>query len=218
MTFTKVLVSAGGTREPWDEVRFLGNRSTGRQGCEIARAAVQAGFEVTLVAANVEAALLPPDVTVKSVETAVEMLEVMQEMAPHADVIIMCAAVADFRPKPVAGKLSRHDSQIPTLELERTPDILQHLLAERRPGQVIIGFGALTGTEAEVRAKGAAKARHKQADLLAVNQVGAGKGFATPTNTLFFFDRDGQEIAVTSGTKFAVGQYLLQLADKISQN
>lgn len=218
MPFAKVLVSAGGTREPWDEVRFLGNRSTGRQGCEIARAAVQSGSEVTLVAANVETALLPPGVTVKPVETAAEMLEVMLEMAPHADVIIMCAAVADFRPKPVAGKLSRHDDQIPTLELERTPDILQHLLAARQPGQIIIGFGALTGTEAEVRDKGAVKSRRKQADLLAVNQVGFGKGFATATNTLFFFDRDGQEIAKASGTKFEVGQYLLQLADKLRQN
>lgn len=218
MCFTRVLVSAGGTREPWDEVRFLGNLSTGRQGCEIARAAKQAGAQVTLVAANVEAALLPLDVTVIPVQTAAEMLDAMQEMAPHADLIIMSAAVADFRPKRVAGKLSRHDDQIPTLELERTPDILQHLLAQRRPNQIIVGFGALTGTEAEVRAKGAAKARDKQADLLAVNQVGAGKGFAVPTNTLFFFDRHGREIAIKSGTKYEVGKYLLHLASKLRRN
>lgn len=218
MGFARVLVSAGGTREPWDEVRFLGNRSTGLQGCEIARAAVESGFEVTLVAANVQTTLFPSGASVVEVETAQQMLESMQKIAPWADLIVMCAAVADFKPKRVEGKITRHTNQIPTLELERTPDILKHLLRQRRSDQVIVGFGALTGTVKEVREKGSAKARDKQADLLAVNQVGTRKGFGESTNTLWFFDSLGNEIGVKSGTKYEVGEYLLRLASEIGRN
>lgn len=218
MGFMRVLVSAGGTREPWDEVRFLGNRSTGRQGCEIARAALEGGAQVTVVAANVEAALLPKGADIVRVETAQQMLDAMQEQAPHADLIVMCAAVADFRPKRVSGKISRHDTQIPILELERTPDILRQLLEKRHPEQVIVGFGALTGTESEVRKKGAAKARDKHADLLAVNQVGFGKGFEVSHNTLFFFDEQGNQMGTVSGTKYEVAKELLHLASKITRN
>ena len=218
MSFRSVVVSAGGTREPWDEVRFLGNRSTGRQGCEVARAALEAGAAVTLVAANVEAALIPHGVTVVDAPTAEDMLHHMTAFSPQADLVVMCAAVADFRPIRVAGKISRHDATIPTLELERTPDVLLNLIRQRREGQTIVGFGALTGSDAQVRENGRKKALDKGADLLCVNRVGDGHGFATASNTLIFFDSQGNERGQASGTKFEVAQAMLRLAGEISQS
>lgn len=223
--FSRILVSAGGTREPWDEVRFLGNRSTGRQGCEIARAGLELGAEVTLVAANVEAALIPQGLHVIPVETAEETLQAMLHEAPRADLVVMCAAVADFKPVRVWGKITRHDREIPTITLQRTPDVLLALLEQRNQGiaptgQVIVGFGAITGTQAEVEAKGAAKAQAKRADLLAVNQVGQGAatGFGVPNNSLIFFDAEGRIRGRGRGTKFEVGKILLQTAGKFQEN
>ena len=218
MDFARVLVSAGGTREPWDEVRFLGNRSTGRQGCEIARAAQDLGAAVTLVAANVETALVPSGVSVVEVETADEMLTAMLQAAREADLIVQSAAVADFRPIRVSGKITRHSDTIPVLELERTPDVLATLLSRRQAGPVLVGFGALTGSVDEVKTQGSLKAKAKGVDLLAVNQVGDGLGFGTQTNTLYFFDDRGEIIGEASGTKYEVGKVLLHLAGKIARN
>ena len=103
----RLLVSAGGTQEPWDEVRFLGNRSTGRQGCEVARAALDSGAEVTLVAANVNSTLVPGGVSRLEAPTAQDMLRVMLAQQPEADLVVQCAAVADFRPIRVPGKITR---------------------------------------------------------------------------------------------------------------
>ncbi|WP_299294065.1 phosphopantothenoylcysteine decarboxylase [uncultured Mobiluncus sp.] len=218
MSFRSVVVSAGGTREPWDEVRFLGNRSTGRQGCEVARAALETGADVTLVAANVEAALIPHGVKVVEAPTAEDMLRQMHAAAAGADLVVMCAAVADFRPIRVSGKITRHDATIPTLELERTPDVLMNLIEHRRENQTIVGFGALTGSEAQVREQGRKKALAKGADLLCVNRVGDGHGFATETNTLIFFDSQGTERGQASGTKLEVAEVMLRLAGEISQS
>lgn len=218
MSFRSVVVSAGGTREPWDEVRFLGNRSTGRQGCEVARAAVETGADVTLVAANVEAALIPPGVTVVQAPTAEDMLRQMSTAAVGADLVVMCAAVADFRPLRVSGKITRHAETIPTLQLERTPDVLMNLIKNRREGQTIVGFGALTGNDAQVREQGRKKALAKGTDLLCVNRVGDGYGFATETNTLIFFDSRGNERGRANGTKLEVATVMLRLAGEISQN
>lgn len=218
MSFRSVVVSAGGTREPWDEVRFLGNRSTGRQGCEVARAALKTGADVTLVVANVEAALIPRGVKVMEAPTAEEMLRQMNAAAAGADLIVMCAAVADFRPIRVSGKITRHAETIPTLQLERTPDVLMNLIKHRHVGQTIVGFGALTGSEAQVREQGRKKALDKGADLLCVNRVGDGHGFAAARNTLFFFDSQGNERGQASGTKLEVAEVLLQLAGEISQS
>ena len=208
----RLLVSAGGTQEPWDEVRFLGNRSTGRQGCEVARAALDSGAEVTLVAANVNSALVPGGVSRLEAPTAQDMLRVMLAQQPEADLVVQCAAVADFRPIRVPGKITRHQDEIPTLHLERTPDVLAALIQNRSPQQVIVGFGALTGTVDEVLAAGAAKARSKGADLLAVNQVGAEQGFGSADNTLYFFDREGELLHTANGSKYEVGKELLDLA------
>lgn len=218
MSFRSVVVSAGGTREPWDEVRFLGNRSTGRQGCEVARAALKTGADVTLVAANVEAALIPHGVKVVEAPTAEDMLRQMNAATGEADLVVMCAAVADFRPVRVTGKITRHVETIPTLQLERTPDVLMNLIEHRREGQTIVGFGALTGSEAQVRELGRKKALAKGADLLCVNRVGEGHGFAAETNTLIFFDSQGNERGQASGTKLEVAEVLLQLAGEISQS
>lgn len=208
----RLLVSAGGTQEPWDEVRFLGNRSTGRQGCEVARAALDSGAEVTLVAANVHSTLVPGGVSRLEAPTAQDMLRVMLAQQPEADLVVQCAAVADFRPIRVPGKITRHQDEIPTLHLERTPDVLAALIQNRSPQQVIVGFGALTGTVDEVLAAGAAKARSKGADLLAVNQVGAEQGFGSADNTLYFFDREGELLRTANGSKYEVGKELLDLA------
>ena len=208
----RLLVSAGGTQEPWDEVRFLGNRSTGRQGCEVARAALASGAEVTLVAANVNSTLVPGGVSRLEAPTAQDMLRVMLAQQPEADLVVQCAAVADFRPIRVPGKITRHQDEIPTLHLERTPDVLAALIQNRSPQQVIVGFGALTGTVDEVLAAGAAKARSKGADLLAVNQVGAEQGFGSADNTLYFFDREGELLHTANGSKYEVGKELLDLA------
>lgn len=208
----RLLVSAGGTQEPWDEVRFLGNRSTGRQGCEVARAALDSGAEVTLVAANVHSTLVPGGVSRLEAPTAQDMLRVMLAQQPEADLVVQCAAVADFRPIRVPGKITRHQDEIPTLHLERTPDVLAALIQNRSPQQVIVGFGALTGTVDEVLAAGAAKARSKGADLLAVNQVGAEQGFGSADNTLYFFDREGELLHTANGSKYEVGKELLDLS------
>lgn len=208
----RLLVSAGGTQEPWDEVRFLGNRSTGRQGCEVARAALDSGAEVTLVAANVNSTLVPGGVSRLEAPTAQDMLRVMLAQQPEADLVVQCAAVADFRPIRVPGKITRHQDEIPTLHLERTPDVLAALIQNRSPQQVIVGFGALTGTVDEVLAAGEAKARSKGADLLAVNQVGAEQGFGSADNTLYFFDREGELLHTANGSKYEVGKELLDLA------
>lgn len=208
----RLLVSAGGTQEPWDEVRFLGNRSSGRQGCEVARAALDSGAEVTLVAANVNSTLVPGGVSRLEAPTAQDMLRVMLAQQPEADLVVQCAAVADFRPIRVPGKITRHQDEIPTLHLERTPDVLAALIYNRSPQQVIVGFGALTGTVDEVLAAGAAKARSKGADLLAVNQVGAEQGFGSADNTLYFFDREGELLHTANGSKYEVGKELLDLS------
>lgn len=218
MVFRSVVVSAGGTREPWDEVRFLGNRSSGRQGCEVARAALETGAEVTLVCANVFEALIPPGAKVVEAPTAADMLREMDRAAKTADLIVMCAAVADFRPIPVAGKITRHSDTLPVMELERTPDVLLHLIQEKQPHQTIVGFGALTGSDREVWEHGREKARDKGADLLCINKVGDGMGFGADTNTLIFFDATGKELRRASGTKSQVSRVLLDVAEEISQN
>ena len=199
-----VVVSAGGTREPLDPVRFLGNRSSGRQGIALARAAHDRGAEVTLVAANVA---LPagPGVTVVAVETTEQLRDAVRAAAKDADAVVMAAAVADFRPAATAGaKIKKQpDGRPPSLELVETPDILAELAASPlRPGQVVVGFAAETGdATAGVLEHGRAKARRKGADLLVVNAVGDGRGFGTADNDVVVLDAAGDEVARAAGTK-----------------
>ena len=212
----RVVVSAGGTQEPLDPVRFLGNRSTGRQGVAIAAAAARRGAEVVLAAANVCSdvlAALPPGVRVEPVGTALELQDVVRREAAEADVVVMAAAVADFRPEAAAGaKMKKRAGQAPpALTLVENPDILAGLAADRpRAGQVIVGFAAETGdAEGDVLHHGRAKARRKGSDLLAVNEVGAAAGFGDVGNTITVLDANGEVRGSSSGSKNEVAEGLL---------
>lgn len=218
------VISAGGTREAIDPVRFLGNRSSGRQGIALARAAVERGAHVTLVAANIEAALLaqlPEQVEVVKVVSALQLRDAVHEAGRSAQVIIMCAAVADFRPKTYAGfKLKKSagnaesgGSESYTLELVENPDILAGLASQRlNEGQVIVGFAAETGDEhTSALEYGRRKALRKGADLLAVNTVGATSGFGDVANEIHVLDSHGQQIGHSAGSKLQVARDLVEL-------
>jgi phosphopantothenoylcysteine decarboxylase / phosphopantothenate---cysteine ligase len=187
----RVVVTAGGTREPIDPVRFLGNRSSGKQGVALAVAAARRGARVTLVLAHGEVPP-PPDVEVVRVGTAVELEAATREAAAQADVVVMAAAVADFRPAHYASdKIKKsHDpasSDAPTIELVRNPDILAGLVSERGSGQrpVIVGFAAETGdAQGSVLDHARAKLAHKGCDLLVVNEVGPDKAFGRDDNSV----------------------------------
>ncbi|TRW46891.1 bifunctional phosphopantothenoylcysteine decarboxylase/phosphopantothenate--cysteine ligase CoaBC [Georgenia yuyongxinii] len=216
-----VVVSAGGTREPLDPVRFLGNRSSGRQGVALAVAAAHRGARVTLVAANVEDVILPREanVEVHQVETTLQLRDAVRAAATGADVVIMAAAVADFRPVASAGHKIKKTSGAPApIELVTNPDILAELAADRlRRGQVVVGFAAETGDgQRGVLEHGREKARRKGADLLAVNEVGADLGFGDVPNEVTVLDAAGDVVARARGTKGDVAEALLDaVADRL---
>lgn len=216
------VISAGGTREAIDPVRFLGNRSSGLQGIALARAAVERGAHVTLVAANIEAALLaqlPEQVEIVKVVSALQLRDAVHEAGRSAQVIVMCAAVADFRPKTYAGfKLKKstdsgETDKSYTLELVENPDILAGLAAQRlNEGQVIVGFAAETGDEhTSALEYGRRKALKKGADLLAVNTVGATSGFGDVANEIHVLDSHGQQVGHSAGSKLQVARDLVEL-------
>ncbi|MGW7080962.1 bifunctional phosphopantothenoylcysteine decarboxylase/phosphopantothenate--cysteine ligase CoaBC [Streptomyces sp. NPDC054866] len=195
-----VVVSAGGTREPLDPVRFLGNRSSGKQGYALARSAAARGARVTLVSAN--AALPEPaGVDVVPVGTAVQLREAVLKASADADALVMAAAVADFRPETYAtGKIKKRDGQEqPPIALVRNPDILAEIAGDRpRPGQIVVGFAAETD---DVLANGRAKLERKGCDLLVVNEVGERKTFGSEENEAVVLGADGSETAVPYGPK-----------------
>ena len=206
-----VVVSAGGTREPVDPVRYLGNRSSGRQGVALARAALARGARVTLVAANL--AVPPPGgVDVVTVGTAAQLRDAVRTAAKDADVVVMAAAVADFRPvSPADAKIKKREgAAAPTIELVETVDVLAELARDRvRPGQVVVGFAAETGdAQGSVLEHGRAKALRKGADLLAVNAVGDGLGFGTEDNEVTILDAAGRPVASARGSKDDVAHAL----------
>ena len=216
------VISAGGTREAIDPVRFLGNRSSGLQGIALARAAVERGAHVTLVAANIEAALLaqlPEQVEVVKVVSALQLRDAVHEAGRSAQVIVMCAAVADFRPKTYASfKLKKstdsdETDKSYTLELVENPDILAGLASQRlNEGQVIVGFAAETGDEhTSALEYGRRKALKKGADLLAVNTVGATSGFGDVVNEIHVLDSRGQQVGHSAGSKLHVARDLVEL-------
>ncbi|WP_029287309.1 bifunctional phosphopantothenoylcysteine decarboxylase/phosphopantothenate--cysteine ligase CoaBC [Cellulomonas sp. HZM] len=202
-----VVVSAGGTREPLDPVRFLGNRSSGRQGVALATAARARGARVTLVAANLTVPA-PAGVDVVPVETAAQLGDAVRAAAKDADAVVMAAAVADFRPlNPVGTKIKKSAGGAPpTIELVETEDVLASLARKRvREPQVVVGFAAETGDESgTVLEHGRAKAVRKGADLLVVNAVGEGLGFGTSDNDVTILDAAGDVVASASGSKVAV--------------
>lgn len=203
----EVVVSAGGTIEPIDPVRFLGNSSTGRQGVELARAAHERGARVRLVAASIDVDV-PAGVEVTRVSSARDMHAAMDTAARKADVVVMAAAVADFRPENVVrDKIKKTDgSEPPVLRLVENPDILADLARQRRrPGQTVVGFAAETGdAEGTVLDHARAKARRKGADLLVANDVSGGRTFGSSDNSVTILDRDGSTVASADGSKAAV--------------
>jgi len=208
----RVLVSAGGTREELDPVRFLGNWSTGRQGYAFARSAVARGADVTLVAANVELAD-PAGAKVVKVVSARDMHAAMLAEAPQADAIVMTAAVADFRPVArVAEKIKKDGTLPPPIELTENPDILADLSRYRRdqgrPDQVIVGFAAETNPDLDA-AK--AKLARKGSDFLVVNQVGGGQGFGATDNEWLVLGADGTVTPVPRQSKDALADFVLAL-------
>ncbi len=201
----RVLVSAGGTREPIDPVRFITNRSSGKQGYALAEAAARRGADVTLVSSS--SLPTPPGVELVPVDTAAEMEAAMVGGLPAADVVVMAAAVADFRPKePAAAKLVKDDG-VPELVLEPTPDILVQLSARCRPEQVLVGFAAETH---DVLERARRKLARKGVDLLVANDVTEpGAGFDHDTNAVTILRADGPAVAVPLSSKLAVADAVL---------
>ncbi|WP_286258445.1 bifunctional phosphopantothenoylcysteine decarboxylase/phosphopantothenate--cysteine ligase CoaBC [Streptomyces graminofaciens] len=205
-----VVVSAGGTREPLDPVRFLGNRSSGKQGYALARTAAARGARVTLIEANTGLPD-PAGVDVVRVGTAVQLREAVLKAASDADVVVMAAAVADFRPETyAAGKIKKKDGQEPEpIVLVRNPDILAEISADRpRPEQVVVGFAAETD---DVLANGRTKLARKGCDLLVVNEVGERKTFGSEENEAVVLGADGSETPVPYGPKEALAETVWDL-------
>ncbi|MYR05713.1 bifunctional phosphopantothenoylcysteine decarboxylase/phosphopantothenate--cysteine ligase CoaBC [Gordonia sp. SID5947] len=212
----RVVISAGGTREPLDPVRFLGNRSSGKQGFALARAAAQRGAIVTVVAGSTADPGDPAGVEIIRVASAQELADEMTKRAAEADVVIMAAAVADFRPVTVSeAKIKKGESGPAPIELTTNPDILRGLVESRTAGRipaqtVIVGFAAETGDETGgVLDHGRTKLRRKGCDLLVVNAVGDGKAFGTEDNTGWLLSSGGTETALPFGSKTLMSSRIL---------
>jgi phosphopantothenoylcysteine decarboxylase/phosphopantothenate--cysteine ligase len=213
----RVVVSAGGTREPLDPVRFLGNRSSGRQGLAIAQAAAERGADVVLVAAHLDAdvaaeAAAVDGLRVVPVGTTAELAVAMEEVAADATLVVMAAAVADYRAAEVAERKIKKDDTGDelTLRLVRNPDVLAGLAATRVPGRLVVGFAAETaGDREELLALGRAKVARKGADLLVLNRVGWTDGFGTPDNEVVVIDGRGEVVAEAAGSKRSIADLLL---------
>jgi phosphopantothenoylcysteine decarboxylase / phosphopantothenate---cysteine ligase len=209
----RVLVTAGGTREPIDPVRFVGNRSSGRQGVAIALAAARRGAQVTLLAANLDVPA-PAGVTVTALGTADELRTAALHAAPDHDTVVMAAAVADYRPVEVSQEKIKKDAQGDELSLRlvRNPDILRELVDARVPGQRIVGFAAETEADPAAQLElGRAKAARKGVDVLVLNRVGWTEGFQTPDNRVVMLSGAGDILAEAAGSKDAVADRILDL-------
>jgi phosphopantothenoylcysteine decarboxylase/phosphopantothenate--cysteine ligase len=216
----RVVVSAGGTREKLDPVRFLGNRSSGRQGYALARAAAARGAEVTLVAANVSLTD-PAGVKVVQVESTVELRDAVLTAAAGADAVVMAAAPADFRPVHRSDtKIKKaEDGSAPIISLEQNPDILKELAAHRpTPGTVVVGFAAETGDKSgSVLDLARAKLARKGCDLLVVNDVSGGAVFGADDNEAVILAADGTTVDVPRGSKGALAHVIWdQVAARLS--
>ncbi|MDQ1562031.1 MAG: phosphopantothenoylcysteine decarboxylase / phosphopantothenate---cysteine ligase [Actinomycetota bacterium] len=223
----RIVVTAGGTREPLDPVRFIGNRSSGKQGVALALAAAARGAEVTLIGANLEVEVSDgtgagdtsaQSIVVQRVGTSLELSDAVTAAALTADVVIMAAAVADYRPESVADAKIKKETQgdILQLTLVKNPDILHDLSAARsasnRAGQTIIGFAAETETDPEaLLALGRAKIARKGCDYLVLNSVGWTTGFATDGNAVKILDSAGDIVGEASGSKKTVADRILDL-------
>ncbi len=205
----RMLVTAGGTREPLDPVRFIGNRSSGKQGYAVARVAAQRGAEVTLIAGNTAGLADPAGVEVVRTGSAGQLADAVSKHAPDANVLVMAAAVADFRPARVATTKMKKgaDSEPSTIELVRNEDVLAGAVRARADGQLpnmraIVGFAAETGdANGDVLFHARAKLRRKGCDLLVVNAVGDGRAFEVDSNDGWLLAADGTESALEHGSK-----------------
>ncbi|GAA4859543.1 bifunctional phosphopantothenoylcysteine decarboxylase/phosphopantothenate--cysteine ligase CoaBC [Actinomycetospora straminea] len=201
----RVVVSAGGTAEPLDPVRTLGNRSSGRQGYALARVAAQRGAEVTLVAGTTADLDPPAAVELRRVQTTREMRDAVLDAAKAADVVVMAAAVSDFRPAALSvGKIKKGDEP-PSIPLEFNPDILRELVTEDVPRRLVVGFAAETGDDhGSVLEYARAKLERKGCDLLVVNAVGVGKAFEVEDNEGWLLGADGTTQPLPMGSKAAL--------------
>ncbi|MFE6734794.1 bifunctional phosphopantothenoylcysteine decarboxylase/phosphopantothenate--cysteine ligase CoaBC [Microbacterium sp. NPDC057650] len=207
LTGLTVAVSAGGTREPIDPVRYLGNRSSGRQGVALAASAAARGADVVLVAANVEQDVLVdarhPGIRVENVETAAELADAMRAVAQDADVIVMAAAVADYRPAVAATeKLTKEDGLLTRIDLVENEDVVAGLAANRPGEQTIVAFAAETLADPEQRRERARRKRERKGvDLLAVNRADAAHGFELADNAVEIIGDGGEVVAERAGSK-----------------
>lgn len=204
----KLLVTAGGTREAIDPVRFVGNRSSGKQGYAVARVAAQRGAEVTLIAGHTAGLIDPAGVNVVHVSSAQQLGDAVSKHAPKTDVLVMAAAVADFRPAQVSAAKIKKDAGGPsTIELVRNDDVLANVVRARAHGQLpnmraIVGFAAETGdANGDVLFHARAKLRRKGCDLLVVNVVSDGRAFEVDNNDGWLLASDGTESALQHGSK-----------------
>jgi phosphopantothenoylcysteine decarboxylase/phosphopantothenate--cysteine ligase len=206
-------VTAGGTREPIDSVRFIGNRSSGRMGFALAERAARRGADVTLIAAN---ATLPAPAGVRlvEVETAAEMQQACESEFEGSDVVLMAAAVSDFKPAaPATTKLKKEEGVPAPIELAATDDVISGLAERKRPGQLLIGFAAEHGDGA--LAYGREKLERKRLDAVVVNDISApGIGFDAPDNEVTIVTVDGSERHVERGLK---GQIADAVLDEVEQ-
>ena len=201
----RIVISAGPTREAIDPVRFITNRSTGKMGYAIARAAVKMNLQTVLVSGPVN--LTPPEgVAFVPVESAAEMAEAMKNAAAGADIIVMAAAVADYRPKQYStSKVKKSDGDM-RIELERTEDILLSLGKNKKPGQILVGFAAETD---DLLQNAQGKLERKNLDWIAANTVS--DGFGTDTNTIMLLGRNGEHIQLGPDSKQAVAREMIQI-------
>ncbi|ANI39742.1 bifunctional phosphopantothenoylcysteine decarboxylase/phosphopantothenate--cysteine ligase CoaBC [Mycolicibacterium vaccae] len=214
----KVLVTAGGTREPIDPVRFIGNRSSGKQGYAVARVMAQRGADVTLIAGNTAGLVDPAGVHVAHVGSAAQLRDAVSKHAPDANVLVMAAAVADFRPaNPATNKIKKGPTEEgdPTIELIRNDDVLAGAVRARTDGQLpnmqaIVGFAAETGdANGDVLFHARAKLKRKGCDLLVVNAVGENRAFEVDHNDGWLLSADGTETALEHGSKTVIASRIV---------
>jgi phosphopantothenoylcysteine decarboxylase/phosphopantothenate--cysteine ligase len=210
-----VLISAGGTREPIDSVRFIGNRSSGRMGFALAQEAARRGADVTLVAANV-ALPAPGGIRLIEVQTAAELAVACHREFPACEVLLMAAAVADFRPRDPASTKLKKDRGTPEIELEPTEDVLSTLAGLRQPGQVLVGFAAEHGADA--LAYGREKLERKRLDAVVVNDIAdPGIGFDSAQNEVTIVTTEGTDRHVARSGKDQVAAAVLDEVDLLIQ-
>ncbi|MBN4926463.1 bifunctional phosphopantothenoylcysteine decarboxylase/phosphopantothenate--cysteine ligase CoaBC [Hoyosella rhizosphaerae] len=222
LTGCTLVVTAGGTREPLDPVRFLGNRSSGKQGFALARLAVQRGASVTVVAGATAELPVPAGVRVVNVTTAEQMRKAVHQLSERADIVIMAAAVADFRPVSVAeSKIKKGNDEPTSIPLVKNPDILAEVVKRRDQGElpvtrVIVGFAAETGDEqGDVLTHARSKLNRKRCDLLVVNAVGEGKAFEVDSNMGWLLKADGTESALPLSSKNLMASRILDAVSSV---